>query len=488
MGDEMRLVRTAGLAAGACALTVVAMAAAGGASPAGTASPAGPATAPGPATAVWPATAVGPGVRHAGRRSGAPPTTAFCEQNYHVACYQPAQLETAYGLPALYRTGIGGQGTTIAVVDSFGSPTIGRDLAVFDREAKLPAPPSLKIIQPAGRVPAYQQANAQMVGWAAETTLDVEYAHVIAPRARLLLVETPVAESEGETGFPQIMQAENYVIDHHLAGVISQSFGATEQTFPGRKTLDSLRSAYQNAELHHVTVLSAAGDAGAADVGPDQSTYYRFPVTSWPASDPLVTAVGGTQLHLNAAGGRTAPDRVWNDTYNRNVNEYLDGDAGPDPLASGGGRSIYFGRPAFQGDVANVVGNQRGVPDVSMSAACDGAVDVYSSFPGQAAGWYPTCGTSEATPLFAGVVALAGQVAGHPLGPINPFLYQLEAQHARGIVNVTLGSNTVSFTQAHALHTVTGYHAEPGYDLATGVGTVDAQYFVPELAALGKYW
>src|SRR6202000_1865136 len=116
---------------------------------------------------------------------------------------------------------------------------------------KLPAP-SLTIIQPAGRVPAYKQANAQMVGWAAATTLAVECAPAVAPRARLLLVETPVAESEGETGFPQIARAENYVIDHHLAGVISQSFGATEETFPNAKTLGSLRSAYENAELHHV--------------------------------------------------------------------------------------------------------------------------------------------------------------------------------------------------------------------------------------------
>ncbi|MBV9793092.1 MAG: S53 family peptidase [Actinobacteria bacterium] len=467
----MRLVRTAGVAAGVCALTAVALTAASGTAATG---PARPVTAMARARTV--------------HRSSAPPTTAFCQQNYRVACYQPRQLETAYGLPALYRGGVQGQGTTIAIVDSFGSPTIGRDLATFDREAGLPGPPSLRIIQPAGRVPPYHQASAQMVGWAAETTLDVEYAHVVAPRARLLLVETPVAESEGETGFPQITRAENYVIDHHLAGVISQSFGATEQTFPGRAAIDSLRSAFENAELHHVTVLSAAGDAGAADVGLNQSTYYPYPVTSWPASDPLVTAVGGTQLHLDASGARTAPDSVWNDTYNRSANEYLDGDAGPNPLAGGGGESVYFGRPAYQGGVSNVVGDHRGVPDISMSAACNGAVDVYSSFPGQAAGWYPTCGTSEATPLFAGVVALAGQVAGHSLGVINPLIYQLEAQHARGIVDVTAGNNTVSYTQGHALHTVTGFKARPGYDLASGVGTVDAQYFVPELAALGKYW
>jgi len=118
-----------------------------------------------------------------------------------------------------------------------------------------------------------------------------------------------------------------------------------------------------------------------------------------------------------------------------------------------------------------------------MSAACNGAVDTYQSFPGQAAGWYPTCGTSEATPLFAGVVALADQLAGHPLGVINPALYALSAEHAPGIVDITKGNNTVSWTVGTKLQTVTGYQALKGYDLATGVGTVDAAKFVPELVA-----
>ena len=93
-----------------------------------------------------------------------------------------------------------------------------------------------------------------------------------------------------------------------------------------------------------------------------------------------------------------------------------------------------------------MTGAARGVPDISMSGACNGAVDMYQSFKGQPAGWYPTCGTSEATPLFAGVVALADQVAGHPLGLINPALYQMSAMgKAAGIVDVTKGNNTVSF-------------------------------------------
>jgi len=175
---------------------------------------------------------------------------------------------------------------------------------------------------------------------------------------------------------------------------------------------------------------------------------------------------------------------VWNDTNNPEANEFAAGGPGPNPLASGGGTSIFFTRPKFQNGVRDVVGGSRGVPDISMSAACDGSVNTYASFAGAAAGWSPTCGTSEATPLFAGIVALADQVAGHPLGLINPALYQLAARHAPGIVEVTSGNNTVSFSQDGHEQTVTGFSARPGYNLATGVGTVNARYLVPELARL----
>jgi subtilase family serine protease len=423
----------------------------------------------------------------AGRGSSAPPTTAYCEANFQIACYEPTQIQQAYNLPTLYLHGVNGQRSTIVIVDSFGSPTIGQDLAVFDQTFHFPAPPSLNIIQPAGKVPAYDPNNSDMVGWAGETTLDVEYAHTVAPGANILLVETPVSETEGVTGFPQIVTAENYVINHGLGDVISQSFSATEETFPNGAIPPSLRSAYKNAYAHHVTVLAASGDSGAADVGPDQSTYYTYPVTSWPDSDPLVTGVGGTQLYLGASGQHTAPDSVWNDTYNKATQEYIFGNAGPNPLAGGGGTSILFGRPAYQNGVTNAVGSSRGVPDISMSAACNGAVDTYQSFGGQTPGWYPVCGTSEATPLFSGIVALADQVAGQPLGLINPYLYALSAARAQGIVDVTEGSNTVSFTQNNHLYTVRGFSAAPGYDLASGVGTVDAASFVPELAYLGRH-
>jgi subtilase family serine protease len=426
--------------------------------------------------------AVRPGLQHVGHVQPSPPTTASCRRDYKVACYQPAQIQQAYHLPGLYAQGITGRGTTIVIVDSFGSPTITSDLAAFDQAFGLPAPPSFRIIAPAGRVPAYDPNNSDMVGWAGETTLDVEYAHVVAPGASLLLVETPVPETEGVKGFPQIVAAETYVLKHHLGDVISQSFSATERTFPSPAAVKQLRGAYQLAARDGVTVLAASGDSGAADVKLDASTYYLSPQTSWPDSDPLVTGVGGTQLHFGANGAPAAPT-AWNDTYDVAAEGFAAGGTGPSPLSTGGGRSVLFSRPGFQDGVRGVVGNRRGVPDVSMSAACDGSVVTYATFGGAPPGWSPSCGTSEATPLFAGIVALADQVAGHRLGLVNPALYRLAAAHAPGITDVTEGNSTVSFTQGGRRYTVRGFAATRGYDLTSGVGTVNAALFVPELAA-----
>ena len=451
---------------------------------------AGPGAMPGVAAAGVPAASadvvVQPSIEHVGHTHAGPTTTAQCEQLYGVACYEPPQIQQAYDLPSLFGRGITGQGSTIVIVDSFGSPTIRHDLNVFDSTFHLSAPPSLRIITPAGSLPPYNPKNSDMVGWAGETTLDVQYAHTIAPGANIVLVETPVSETEGVHGFPQIVAAEQYVLKHYHADVISQSFSATEKTFPSKGSVEALRAAYVAAAKGHVTVLAATGDSGAADVGLNGSTYYLSPVTSWPDSDPLVTGVGGTQLHLAANGSRTAPDHVWNDTYSKATNEFVSGNAGPNPDASGGGKSVLFGRPSYQDGVKSVTGSARGVPDVSMSAACNGAVDTYSSFGGAPAGWSQTCGTSEATPLFAGIVALAAQFAGHPLGLINPALYRLSLGHARGIVPVTRGDNTVLFSQGGHEYTVHGYPARAGYSLAAGVGTVDARYFVPELASLAR--
>lgn len=440
-----------------------------------------------PVSAAAPLVLISPDARHAAAARPAPPTTAYCERHFKIACYRPRQILRAYGLLALFRAGITGRGQTIVIVDPYGSPTVRHDLAVFDAAAHLPAPPSLRIIQPAGRVPRYRP-NANREAWAGETDLDVEYAHAVAPGARILLAETPTAENEGRSGFPQIVAAIRYVVRHRLGDVISQSFSATEQSFASPRRLLSLRGAYVAAARAGITVLSASGDSGAADVRYDGATYFLHPVTSWPDSDPLVTGVGGTQLHLNARGIQVRPATTWNDTGNVAANRYIIGNKGPNPLAGGGGRSVIFARPAYQAGVRAVTGARRGVPDISMSGACDGAADMYQSFAGQPKGWYPTCGTSEATPEFAGIIALAGQVAHRSLGPVNRSLYLLASLGARGIADVTSGNNTVSFRQGrqHALHTVRGFRARPGYDLASGLGTIRAPAFVRELAALGR--
>ncbi|MEV0741103.1 S53 family peptidase [Streptomyces sp. NPDC050549] len=392
-----------------------------------------------------------------------PLSSEECEAKWQIACYNPLQYRTAYNLNSLYRKGITGKGRTIVIVDSFGSPTIQHDLDVYSKQFGLR---STKVnVVKWGNVPVFDPKNADMTGWAGETTLDVEMAHAVAPDAKIVLVETAVAETEGVTGLPEMMNAEKYLIDHGVGDVITQSFGATENTFPGFdqgdfSSIKKLRYAFQDAHRKHVTVLASSGDGGATDYNLAGTAFYDKPVNSWPSSDPLVTSIGGTQLHLDDKGNRVTPDSVYND-YG----------------ASGGGQSHVFSRPSFQNGVKSVVGTQRATPDVSMAAAVNGGAWVYSSYDPTAIGWDVYGGTSEAGPLFSGIVALADQAAGHRVGDINSALYALARHGARsnGIVDVNDGTNN---TYAG----VTGYTAGNGYDMATGVGTVDALRFVPALA------
>lgn len=408
-----------------------------------------------------------------------PPTSAQCLASYGIPCYSPVQVERAYDLPPLYKRGLAGQGRTIVIVDPYGSPTIRHDLATFDGAFGLPAPPSFKILEPLGPVPPFDPTNPGMVGAAGETTGDVELAHEIAPGANILLVQFPLNATTEEDAFSEAMTAEDDVIRQGLGDVFSQSFGLPEPDFASPAAIDALRFAYRDAYTHRATMLAASGDSGAS--GPTLSgTSFDRRVVYWPASDPLVTGLGGTQLHLTAAGGRTAPDSAWND----NQDPVVQRDAGAEYLwAGGGGQSAVFGRPGYQGSVGRTTGDARGVPDIAMSASFSGAVLVYESFTGAPGLWGPGGGTSAASPLFAGIVAIADQYAHARLGLINPALYRLEFRHAPGIVDVTRGDNTVSFTLNGAPVTVQGYPAKPGYDLVTGAGTVDAARFVPELAA-----
>ena len=178
---------------------------------------------------------VSPGVIHVGRAQSGPPTTADCEKSYKVACYEPAQIQQAYNLPAVYASGVTGKGATIVIVDSYGSPTIRDDLSVVrpDIRSARPAVASRSSSPPARSRPTTRPTPTWSAGpgrprWTWST------AHTIAPGANILLVETPVSETEGVHGFPQIVTAEEYVLKHHLGDVISQSFSATEETFPPR--------------------------------------------------------------------------------------------------------------------------------------------------------------------------------------------------------------------------------------------------------------
>jgi len=409
----------------------------------------------------------------------APQTIAQCQADFGLNCYTPVQLRVAYDLNPRYSgaaTGkaITGKGRTIVIVDSYGSPTIAADLHHFDQQFGFPDP-TLQIMK-FGNVPPFDSTNATMVGWAEETSLDVEYAHSIAPGAKIVLAETAVAETEGVTGFPEIMNAEESLINRGIGDVITQSFGATENTFPGFSSgnfssLLNLRYAFKDALAHNVTVLGSSGDDGATDAELDGTTLYPYRVNSWPSSDPLVTSVGGSMLNLNQAGDKLTPDTVWKDGIG----------------AGGGGVSAIFSRPLYQIGVRNVVGCHRGTPDISMSAAVNGGVWVYMSFAGietlgvSDPGYYIFGGTSEASPIFSGIVALASQAAGHRLGLINPALYLMGALSRggftrNGIVDITSGNNSFAG--------VTGYNAMRGYDLASGWGTIDAAKFVPVLAKL----
>jgi subtilase family serine protease len=201
-------------------------------------------------------------------------------------------------------------------------------------------------------------------------------------------------------------------------------------------------------------------------------TYFLHRVAEWSADDPLVTGVGGLELFLDAKGNPTQPPAVWNDTA-----------LFESPAAGAGGLSTVFSRPSYQNSVKSTVGSSRGLPDISMRAAVNGAALVYlnANAAQGAAGYYLIGGTSEASPEFSGIVAIADQMAGHGLGLINPALYSMEAAGDPGIVDVTNGTNTVTFPQGASNHTVRGWSAVSGYDLSSGVGTVNAALFIPEL-------
>jgi subtilase family serine protease len=384
------------------------------------------------------------------------PTDAQCRAAGDGPCYSPQEIRHAYGVDQLLSRGDQGKGQTVVIIDSFGSPTITSDLQAFDAGYGLPAPPSFKILSPLGTVPYDPTAIPDQVGWAFETTLDVEWAHAMAPKASIVLLTSPVDETEGVQGMPQFDQLINYALDHHLGNVISESWGATENTLftpGGEQVIRSFNDSYARAAAMGVTALASTGDNGVGNVETDGVTVYPFPTVNFPASSPLVGAIGGTSLFADTNGDYQS-ETAWSD--------------------GGGGISQQFREPLYQAflprSVQQELGGFRGIPDVSWNADPNTAILVYTSFLGASqAGYYFIGGTSEGSPSWAGVVADLDQLAGRGIGLLDPYAYALGAS-GRGFHDVTVGNNSDNG--------VTGYNATPGWDLTTGWGSPNlAQVF-----------
>jgi subtilase family serine protease len=449
-----------------------------------------------------------------------PPTQAQCNSAIpnHRRCFSPASMQASYNLQPLYAANHEGQGVTIAIIDSFGNPNMASDLANFNTQMGLQhmcGEPGVACTQ---GMPTFEhvywngktQVKAPPSGsngtgsqdrnlWALETSLDVEWAHSIAPQANILLMTTNPAETLGVQGFPAFMNAEQFIVDNHEATVISQSFGAAEETFSSTQSLLNLRHAYISAASSGVTVLASSGDGGSAnsDFQPVKNPRtFPFPTVGWPASDPLVTAVGGTNLCTNADTGLTV------DTTSPPV--ACQSDANPTGaretawVGSGGGFSHVFSKPSYQNTLpspSTSIGAMRGVPDIAYQASSRTGVLVYDTAPGDAtgglscpppppgnpcsAGWYVVGGTSASSPQWAGLVAIADQIAGHGLGLINPKLYALASSpsdYGSDFYDVQTGNN-------QADPSIPGFDASPGWDPVTGLGTPNAAALVPALAS-----
>jgi subtilase family serine protease len=403
-------------------------------------------------------------------------------------------MQNSYNLPPLYAAGDEGQGMTIAIIDSFGNPNMASDLANFDTQFGLPhmcgepsqacgsGVPTFTHVFWNGKTQVKSPPPNMGTGlqnrdaWVVETALDVEWAHAIAPLANILNVTTNPAETQGVQGLPAMMNAEQFIIDHHQATVITQSFGTTEQAFNSTQSLLNLRHAFISAAANGVTVLASSGDGGTANPGltpVKNPTVFPYPTVIWPASDPLVTGVGGTYLCTDPVTGLgvDSADPPLPCQANPGVREigWID---------SGGGFSSIFAKPSYQDTLpagSTPIGNMRGVPDVAFQASARTGPLVYASFEG---GWFVVGGTSCSSPQFAGLVAIADQIAGHGLGQINPTLYQLASgpSYTTYFYDVTTGNN-------QADPSIPGYPATVGWDPVTGLGTPNAATLVPALAA-----
>lgn len=371
-------------------------------------------------------------------------------------CYGPAAIRSAYGVQSLLDHGYTGTGQTIVILDAFGSPVAQQDLRLFDKVFGLPDPPSFTVVTMPG-TPAFDPTDPNMVGWSAEIALDVQWSHAMAPGAKIVLV---AAASNSDQ---DLIDGLNYAIDHHLGNVVSMSFGESESalgTPDGLDIVDAWQAAFARARKSHITLFVSAGDQGSTNVFDNAGDVLPFQNVSFPASSPLVTSVGGTNL-LFGIGASADPngayksESVWNDGFG----------------AGGGGMSVLFPEADWQREnlpksVNRTLHGHRGVPDVAYNAGVVGGVLAVWSI-GYPNGFFIFGGTSAGSPQWSGIISDVNQAVGRPAGFINPRLYRLGAGGSLTSLfhDITTGDN--------GFLGVPGYSAGTGYDLATGWGTPD---------------
>jgi subtilase family serine protease len=325
--------------------------------------------------------------------------------------YTPAQLQALYGLPAAYKKGLDGKGQTIVLLEAYGYPTIEADANAFFKLTGLPQLNSsnFSIVYPEGK-PVDPNAGI-LTGWNIEIALDVQWAHAIAPGAKIIVVAAAGQDSE------DFQDAILYITNHHLGNSVNDSWEEDTDLVAGPLEEDSFDQVLKVAAAQGVSFQFSAGDGGDGGLGTP------IGAAGVPSNSPHATAVGGTSI-VNKVSGSSYEALGWGTSFVAlNANGVLDP---PVPAGffggSGGGESVFFPKPSWQ---KGLPGNGRQTPDVSALA------DPYTGVPivvtvdgvqGLEAGWG---GTSLASPIFTAFWAIAEQKAGHSLGQAAPALASL---------------------------------------------------------------
>ena len=377
-------------------------------------------------------------------------------------CYSPQQMRQAYGVQPLLAAGTTGKGRVITLIEAFQDPTIKTDLQLFDKTFGLPDP-QLNVIAPFGSTP-FNPNDPIQTGFAGETALDVEWAHVMAPDATITVIQANVKQETLQGQLTALLQAVQFAVKQNVGSVISMSFGTSEQCL-GAAFIKQAHAIFQQARAQKQTVFASAGDNGAGVVQCDAkgNVVNLVQGVNYPASDPLITSVGGTKL-LAGKTGVYQSEVAWNEAQQGHG-------------ATGGGSSTVFAKPPFQ---QNIQSTTRRVGDLSFDADPLTGVPVVtgSLMPGKTL-LIPIGGTSLGAPAVAGMMALFDQAGGGVrMGFLNDAIYRISQNagaYAQAFHDIQAGNNTFVFQGANGnAVTVTGFNAAAGWDPPTGVGTPNA--------------